>query len=148
MAAYDNKCASCSVQLGVCAKDHHIDHIHALGLGGSNADDNLQPLCIGCHNWKTNRGKATSYGSDKHAIAKAKRLEKERLGECCGGVEKHHVPKRHKGPCMTRWESSKRDVGSRGLASGPQHSPKRPIPSRGFDKRYRKRFDGTVERRK
>jgi predicted kinase len=31
----------------------HIDHIHALFLGGPDRDDNLQVLCIPCHNVKT-----------------------------------------------------------------------------------------------
>ena len=32
---------------------YHIDHIIALQFGGSNAFDNLQAICAGCHNHKT-----------------------------------------------------------------------------------------------
>jgi len=82
-----------------------FDHAYALALGGADEADNIRPMSPEAHNIKTNGTKATSYGSDKHAIAKVRRL-------------------------------SGRNKAKR----------KRPIPSRGFDKRWRRKMDGTVER--
>ena len=31
----------------------HVDHVVPLGLGGTNEESNLQPLCQACHNRKT-----------------------------------------------------------------------------------------------
>lgn len=70
--AHGNRC-------GKCGGDgpFDIDHKHALALGGSDDDDNLWPLCKACHSTKTNGHGGTSYGSDKHAIAKLDRLTGE-----------------------------------------------------------------------
>lgn len=61
-------------------QDCEFDHIHARALGGSDEIDNLQPLCPSCHKVKTNglggEKRIASNGSDKHAIAKARRIAK------------------------------------------------------------------------
>lgn len=58
-----------------------FDHIKARALGGSDESDNFQPLCPDCHKIKTNglggEKRIASYGSDKHAIAKARRITKQ-----------------------------------------------------------------------
>jgi len=46
---YHEKCAICYLEL----TKFEIDHIIPLGAGGSNEYDNLQPLCIECHQEKT-----------------------------------------------------------------------------------------------
>ena len=51
------------------------EHTHPVALGGPPKPDKL--WLKACHARKTNGSKATSYGSDKHAIAKTKRLEKK-----------------------------------------------------------------------
>ena len=68
-------------QLGVCAKcgsagPLEFDHIHAVWNGGGDEADNLQALCETCHAHKTRGNGATTYGSDVHEAAKAKRLAK------------------------------------------------------------------------
>ena len=82
----------------------HADHFNPNALSGDNSDGNFQVLCIPCHRRKTFGTKATTAGSDIHAIAKVKRLIKGK-------------------------------------------TPKRNIPSKPFDKRFTKRFDGTVVER-
>jgi hypothetical protein len=59
------------------------EHMHALALGGADDLENMRYVHKSCADVKTNgKGpKATTYGSDKHAIAKAARLERERMGE-------------------------------------------------------------------
>lgn len=58
-----------------------FDHIHARALGGSDELDNLRPLCPACHKIKTNglggEKRIASAGSDKNAIAKARRITKK-----------------------------------------------------------------------
>lgn len=51
-----------------------LEHIHAIGLGGLDIDDNLRPAHIKCHKVKTHGSPATSYGSDRHAMAKFRRI--------------------------------------------------------------------------
>ncbi|MCX4629003.1 HNH endonuclease [Streptomyces sp. NBC_00354] len=38
--------------------DVDVDHVRPLSLGGEDMDDNVQPLCRGCHKLKT----ATEFG--------------------------------------------------------------------------------------
>lgn len=45
-------CRSCATK-GIDRAAEHVDHIVPLDRGGTNADDNLQPLCQACHNAKT-----------------------------------------------------------------------------------------------
>lgn len=53
-------------------KDMIAEHWTPVALGNSKKPDCL--LCHACADRKTNGTAATTYGSDKHAIAKAKRL--------------------------------------------------------------------------
>lgn len=36
-----------------------IDHVHPVGKGGTDQDDNVQPLCVPCHRIKTRQEQAT-----------------------------------------------------------------------------------------
>lgn len=62
IAAHDGVCAypQCEVTVGL-----EVDHVICLALGGTDADENLEPLCSDHHKAKTAR--------DKGLIAKAKR---------------------------------------------------------------------------
>ncbi len=70
IAAHGGKCAypGCDETQGL-EVDHHI----ALGLGGKDADENLEPLCLHHHASKTKR--------DLALIAKAKRRGLKFRGE-------------------------------------------------------------------
>lgn len=70
------RCALCGEKLTTLA-DTHFDHAVALGIGGADTLENLQAVHVACHNLKTNGRPATTYGSDKHIIAKTKRLAGE-----------------------------------------------------------------------
>lgn len=74
-------CAKCRKEITVhgCIGEHIVP----VALGNEGKPDCL--LCLACADTKTNGSKATSYGSDKHAIAKAKRLAKAR--KALGGAE-------------------------------------------------------------
>lgn len=72
MALY-MRCPKCGEKFGTI-KNVHFDHIETDKMGGSNRVDNCQPLCVKCHDLKTNGRKHTSLNSDKHTIAKHKRL--------------------------------------------------------------------------
>lgn len=67
------KCPSCGVKFGKLS-DVEFDHEIPDAMGGSNTVNNCVPLCKACHKLKTNGKKHTSLGSDKHTIAKSKRL--------------------------------------------------------------------------
>jgi hypothetical protein len=69
-AKQGNACAVCHAPL--VDKQFIAEHTHPLALGGAAKPDCL--LCLPCADRKTNGSPATSYGSDKHAIAKDKRL--------------------------------------------------------------------------
>lgn len=59
----------------ISAKEaYHIDHYKPLAMGGTNEISNLYPVHIKCHALKTNGKNHTSLNSDKHTIAKHKRL--------------------------------------------------------------------------
>ena len=49
LCRYKNKCNICKEKID----KFHIDHIMPISAGGSNDDDNLQVLCLGCHQKKT-----------------------------------------------------------------------------------------------
>lgn len=59
--AYGYKCAGCGL-LWQAHKDQ-IDHKIPRALGGSDADDNLQPLCDKCHTAKTSQEAGMTQGS-------------------------------------------------------------------------------------
>ncbi|WP_099863862.1 HNH endonuclease signature motif containing protein [Pararhizobium haloflavum] len=66
-------CRLCNEPLGPLAGVEY-DHAHALALGGADTNDNMRAVHSDCHAVKTNGKGGTSYGSDKHAIAKVNRL--------------------------------------------------------------------------
>ncbi len=63
-AKTDGRCARCLRKM-YPGDDFEVDHIIALAKGGTDADDNLQLLCSGCHILKT--------GGDVSDAAKIKR---------------------------------------------------------------------------
>jgi 5-methylcytosine-specific restriction endonuclease McrA len=50
LARNNGKCVSCGTDEFIC-----IDHIVPVSLGGTNTDDNIQPLCRTCNSEKGNR---------------------------------------------------------------------------------------------
>ena len=57
----NNKCNICKTEL----EKFHIDHILPLASGGSNDAENLQGICISCHNDKTKKEREiTNYVND------------------------------------------------------------------------------------
>jgi 5-methylcytosine-specific restriction endonuclease McrA len=68
-------CPECGAEL--CRNDIQRDHMHAIKLGGDDAPENEWYICLKCHDLKTNGNGATSAGSDKHKIAKGKRIRKK-----------------------------------------------------------------------
>ena len=93
-AKTDGYCADCGVQrLFLKTDDWHIDHIIPVYKGGKTNFDNLQMLCIDCHNEKTAieksevarlRGEMTKIGrwmthSQKDAVIADLRTENEAL---------------------------------------------------------------------
>lgn len=132
-----------------------VEHLHPLALGGPDTEDNMMASCVDCAQRKTNGSKATSYGSDKHEIAKAKRLERGRLGECCSSAEKKQMRRRAHtnsqvvttgattaASAMCSRKGLTRACPVPDVPPGLQHSPKRPIPSRQFSM-WRK-FNGEI----
>ncbi len=49
--AHGHRCAGCG-RVWIASRDH-IDHTKPLEQGGTNADSNLRPLCLECHEAKT-----------------------------------------------------------------------------------------------
>ena len=78
-------CPLCLRQIGpgdAVILEHMTPHATRVALGlDPDAIDNLRFVHAECANTKTNGTKATTAGSDKHAIAKAKRLEVARLAK-------------------------------------------------------------------
>lgn len=100
-------CAYCRKAL--TRENLHRDHGHALKLGGPDEADNWFYIHNDpCHKGKTNGKPHTSLGSDKHAIAKVKRLRGE-----------------------TRQGRKKKKIENQGFDT----SRKQSIPSRPFPKR-------------
>ena len=105
--AQDGLCAACSAPAHLM---HMIaEHWFPVALGNPKKPDCL--LCIPCADRKTNGTKATTHGSDKHAIAKVKRLR----GETKRGPKKA-IPKR-----ANPWPPK----GSRSLPSRPMRKEER-----------------------
>lgn len=67
----------CGTKLGRLT-DTEFHHRHELALGGEDAPENIVAVRAECHARITNGTRATSYGSSKHIIAKAKRLARVR----------------------------------------------------------------------
>lgn len=105
-----------------------LDHFVPLALGGSNDPDNLI--------WRNKAQHRVKTAIDIRAIRKADRCRKK-FG-CRAKPWSADTPK-----AVCRDEAG---VGGAG-APQPRHKFKRKIQSRGFDKRLRKRMDGTVEAR-
>ena len=79
LVAQKGKCACfCGCRKKITVKDSIGEHTHPVALGNAEKPDRL--LCLSCADVKTNGTKATTKGSDKHSIARAKRLERKRLG--------------------------------------------------------------------
>lgn len=93
----DRKCALCyaSMEWGKCIAEHWTP----VALGNDQKPDCL--LCIPCADRKTNGTKATTYGSDKHAIAKVKRLR---------GETKQGPKKKIQGRGFTGWRKFNGDL--------------------------------------
>lgn len=72
MALY-MRCPKCKEKFG-SIKNVNFDHINTDRMGGKNTVNNCMPLCVKCHDLKTNGRKHTSLNSDKHTIAKHKRI--------------------------------------------------------------------------
>ncbi len=68
-------CSACNIAL-FWDEEIDWDHVHPIALGGQHTHQNLRPLHVSCHQEKTSGSKATTAGSDIHAIAKVKRLQK------------------------------------------------------------------------
>ncbi len=81
-------CGICKVALKLhdaFGKKVHRDHSTPLALDGPDTWENCAYVHDTCHHRKTNGSKATTYGSDKHQIAKANRI--------AGGGKKRRGPK-------------------------------------------------------
>ena len=76
------------------------EHMHPLALGGADDDENSAYVHRGCARRKTIGTKATTAGSDVHAIAKGKRLRGE-----TGNRPKRKIPSRPFPKGERRWNS-------------------------------------------
>lgn len=80
LAQQQGRCACrCGCRDRITLKTCIREHTWAVALGNGAKPDRL--LCNPCADRKTNGHKGTTYGSDKHAIAKANRREGDRLVE-------------------------------------------------------------------
>ena len=57
--AKSQQCNQCHKEVKI--NSFHLDHIKALGNGGTNEESNIQMLCIGCHLDKTNCEREDGY---------------------------------------------------------------------------------------
>lgn len=55
MSYQNSQCACCSSPIGIKPRDHHLDHIIPLALGGENVISNIQYLCQFCSNMKADK---------------------------------------------------------------------------------------------
>jgi len=67
-AARGGRCHCCRRKLGP-GDAWELDHVIALGAGGTDDDDNLAPCCEGCHAVKT-KGDTTAAAKSKQRFAK------------------------------------------------------------------------------
>lgn len=95
-------CALCSNPL-LPGQRFVREHMHALGLGGADSPENEALVHFECADRKTRGTKATTYGSDVHAIAKGKRLR----GETGQGKRKRQVPQDRRS-WAEKWPNHKR----------------------------------------
>lgn len=94
------------------------EHLHQLATGGEDSPSNWQYWYIGCAGRKTHGTKATSYGSDAHARAKVKRLEKQRGGLArAASLSPERRTEIAKKAAKTRW--AKRKIPSRPFRRKP-----------------------------
>lgn len=66
-AARDGKCHSCGKKLRP-GDSYEIDHVIALATGGTDDDDNLAPICTGCHLLKTKGDISTAAKIKRQAV--------------------------------------------------------------------------------
>ncbi|MDF1685314.1 MAG: hypothetical protein P1U50_00880 [Parvibaculaceae bacterium] len=104
------------------------EHLHEMGLDGKDKPDNCRFSHKSCHDIVTNGTKATKKNSSKYRIADTKKKERARLEE----------------EALTPAQKLLRDAERKAAHLA---KPKQKVKSRGFDRTYRKKFDGTVERR-
>lgn len=64
---------ACGKPLGRLSETQ-FDHIKRCEIEPDNSPENCRPLCLACHDLKTNGRKHNRAGSDKHNIAKSRRL--------------------------------------------------------------------------
>ncbi|NIA67794.1 hypothetical protein HBA54_04250 [Pelagibius litoralis] len=103
------------------------EHEWPVALGNTGKPDGLwHPHCASV---KTNGTPATTYGSDRHEIAKARRLEKRRL------VDSEKVCN---GKALSDFSAQNDGFG--------RLTKRAKIRSRGFDKSLRKKMNGEVVR--
>ena len=72
------------------------DHINEFAISKDNSFKNFQPLCVECHDLKTNGRPHNRTGSSKHIAAKTKRLQAARLAQESGekkAKKKHGLSK-------------------------------------------------------
>jgi len=69
-------CHMCCEPINEAFQLWEVSHPHPLALGGKDDDSNRAPAHKSCHRTRTFGTKATTAGSDIHAIAKTKRLAK------------------------------------------------------------------------
>lgn len=74
-------CFRCKQPLPLPTKPNVVqrEHIHEITLGGPDTPANCRFSHYDCHSVITNGTRATSAGSSKHRIAKARQGEKDRL---------------------------------------------------------------------